>query len=112
MNWWHMPRILLPGLAALGMFGTPADAQQKLGDVQALRSPERIYATVCGYCHGRNVGPVLLGRHLPPPTIKFVARNGQNGMPAFRPSEITPAELDALAKWISAAPASKEEHGQ
>lgn len=102
---------LMPGLALLWI-AHPAQAQEKLGEVQAPRPPEQIYAKVCGYCHGRNVGPVLLGRHLSPPLIKFIARHGQNGMPAFRPSEITPAELDALTNWISAAPARKEEHGQ
>jgi mono/diheme cytochrome c family protein len=106
MKWW-----LMPGLA-LGIIAAPAGAQQKLGEVEAPRSPDQIYAKVCGYCHGRNVGPVILGRHLPPQSIKYVARHGQNGMPAFRPSEVTPSELDALANWISAAPARKEEHGQ
>jgi len=90
----------------------PVVAQQKLGAVQGVRSPEQVYAKVCGYCHGRNVGPVILGRHLPAEAITYIARHGQNGMPAFRPTEITPAELDALAHWISTAPARKEEHGQ
>lgn len=110
MKWWFMPglavvMIAVPALAQVG-------AQQTLGEVQAPRTPEQVYAKVCGYCHGRNVGPVILGRHLPADAIKSIARHGQNGMPAFRPSEITPAELDALTAWISAAPARKEEHGQ
>jgi mono/diheme cytochrome c family protein len=99
------------GLAGAILTG-PVFAAQKLGEVQPPRAPEQIYAKVCGYCHGRNVGPVILGRHLPAESIKYVARHGQNGMPAFRPSEVTPAELDALANWISAAEARKEEHGQ
>jgi mono/diheme cytochrome c family protein len=39
-------------------------------------------------------------------------RHGQNGMPAFRPTEITRSELDALAKWISASKADPAEKGQ
>lgn len=89
-----------------------AQAPQKLGEVQAPRAPETVYAKVCGYCHGRNVGPIILGRGLPADAIVYTARHGQNGMPAFRPSEISPAEMDALAKWISASEARKEEHGQ
>ncbi len=102
---------LYGGMIALALAG-PVAAQQRLGEVPAPRAPEQVYAKVCGYCHGRNVGPILLGRHLPAETVKYVARHGQNGMPAFRPTEVTPAELDALAEWIAAAPARKQEHGQ
>ena len=61
------------------------------------RSAEKLYASTCGYCHGRNVGPVILGRSLPVPAIEAVVRNGLNAMPAFRPSEISDAELAAVA---------------
>ena len=44
--------------------------------------------------------------------IKAVTRHGRNGMPAFRPTEVTNAELDALAVWISKSPARTEEHGK
>jgi hypothetical protein len=33
-------------------------------------------------------------------------------MPAFRPTEVTNAELDALAPWISASQADPKEKGQ
>jgi len=75
------------------------------------RPPERIYATTCGYCHGRNVGPVIRGRQLPVDAIVAIVRAGQNGMPAFRPTEIAPAELNQLAKWISTSAADPAEHG-
>lgn len=91
--------------------GTPPLGQQ-LGQVLPQRSPTRTYASTCGYCHGTNVGPILLGRHLPATYIKGMVRAGRNGMPAFRPSEVTPAELDALADWVSKAPANPTEHGQ
>jgi mono/diheme cytochrome c family protein len=98
-------------VAGLGL-ATAAYAAQKLGEVQPQRSPEVVYAKVCGYCHGKNVGPIILGRQLPADAIKAIARSGQNGMPAFRPTEITPAEMDALANWISASKASDKEHGK
>lgn len=97
--------------AGLGL-ATSALGAQKLGEVQPERTPEQVYAKVCGYCHGRNVGPIILGRQLPDDSIKSIARHGQNGMPAFRPTEITDAELDALAKWISTSEAATGEHGQ
>lgn len=98
--------IILLGIAA------PVVAAQQLGEVAPQRAPEQVYGAVCGYCHGRNVGPVLLGRHLPAETIKYVARHGQNGMPAFRPTEVSPAELEQLAEWISKAAPRPQDHGQ
>lgn len=84
---------------------------EKLGEYQAPRKPEVVYTQICGYCHGRNVGPIILGRKLPASYIALMARNGRNGMPAFRPTEISKAELDGLAKWISASSAPAKEHG-
>jgi mono/diheme cytochrome c family protein len=104
-------KIVIATMAVLGL-ASAAFAAQKLGEVQGERSPDIVYAKVCGYCHGRNVGPIILGRQLPVDAIKQIARHGQNGMPAFRPTEVTNAELDALAKWISASTASDKEHGK
>jgi mono/diheme cytochrome c family protein len=91
---------------------TLAPAGQQLGQPLPQRSPAKTYASICAYCHGHNVGPILLGRHLPAAAIKDMVRAGRNGMPAFRPSEISPAELDALATWIAKAPKDTKEHGQ
>jgi mono/diheme cytochrome c family protein len=89
-----------------------AFAAQKLGQVQGERPPEVIYAKTCGYCHGANIGPVIRGRGLSAETIKAMVRSGPNGMPAFRPTEISNTELAALAKWISVSKADPEEKGQ
>ncbi len=106
----------LPATPALAQQGSapPAAApvRQALGKVLPQRSPEQVYAKVCGYCHGRNVGPIILGRGLPAEAVHYIVRHGQNAMPAFRPTEITPGELDALSQWVSQSPARKEEHGQ
>jgi mono/diheme cytochrome c family protein len=101
------------GLAAGAalLIGGVAFAAQKLGQPQGERAPEEIYAKTCGYCHGRNVGPVIRGRALPAEAIVRQVRHGQNGMPAFRPTEITTSELDALAKWISTSKADPKEMG-
>ena len=76
------------------------------------RAPEYLYARTCGYCHGHNVGPIIRGRHLPAPVIAAMVRSGQGAMPAFKPTEITDTELQALAAWLSTAPADPREHGQ
>jgi mono/diheme cytochrome c family protein len=76
------------------------------------RPPEAVYAQVCGYCHGRNVGPVIRGRGLPASLVKIMVRTGPNAMPAFRPTEISDTELDALANWIQHSEADPEEAGQ
>lgn len=104
-------KIFWGGIAALGI-ASSAIAAQKLGEYQSDRAPEVVYAKVCGYCHGKNVGPIILGRNLDTDMIKAVARHGRNGMPAFRPTEVSNAELDALANWISKSPARAEEHGK
>jgi mono/diheme cytochrome c family protein len=100
-------------MAAVALLaGGVAIAGQKLGQPQGERSPEVVYAKTCGYCHGKNVGPVIRGRALPADAIKTIVRHGQNGMPAFRPTEITQSELDKLAAWISASKADSKEKGQ
>jgi mono/diheme cytochrome c family protein len=104
---------LLMGAVALGLVvAGQALASQKLGDPQGERPPDKVYATTCGYCHGTNVGPIIRGRALPADMIKQIVRSGQNAMPAFRQTEITAAELDKLAIWISAGKADAKETGQ
>lgn len=92
--------------AALAMWSGGAVAQQ------AERPPEKIYDNVCGYCHGKNVGPIILGRKLPAESVKLFVRTGFGAMPAFKPTEITDEELDALAQWISASEEDDTEHGK
>jgi len=76
------------------------------------RAPQDVYRVTCGYCHGHNVGPLILGRKLPAATIQAMVRAGRGAMPAFRPTEITNAELAALAQWIEKSKANAKEHGQ
>ncbi|MCP5215741.1 MAG: cytochrome c [Pseudomonadales bacterium] len=75
------------------------------------RDVQQIYASTCHYCHDTGVAPVLFGRALPPQYIAHRVRNGFNAMPAFKPSEIGVADLEALARWIeqSAVPGEGEQ---
>lgn len=73
------------------------------------RAPEVIYAKTCGYCHGARVAPVIRGRGLPVEIITAYVRSGPRAMPAFRPTEISNAELAALARWINASKADPRE---
>ncbi len=100
---------LVTGLASL-ITGS-AFAAQKLGQPLDERAPDVTYAKTCGYCHGRNVGPVILGRALDPAIVKTMVRHGRNGMPAFRPTEIADGELSALADWISKSKSVATESG-
>ncbi len=78
----------------------------------ADRAPQAVYAQTCGYCHGANVGPVIRGRGIDAAAVGYIVRHGQNAMPAFRPTEISPAELTALAGWIEKSAADPKERGR
>lgn len=101
------------GLGALTAAGSAASmASAQPANEPPARSPQHIYDRTCGYCHGHNVGPLILGRRLPAPVITALVRSGQGAMPAFKPTEITNQELAALAAWIEASPSDTTEHGQ
>ncbi|HWU01168.1 MAG TPA: cytochrome c [Novosphingobium sp.] len=104
----HAAALAVLGLALAGT----ARAGQELGQTLPQRSPEKVYASTCGYCHGHNVGPIILGRHLPADMVRYMVRHGRLGMPAFRPSEITDAELNALATWVEKALRNEKESGK
>lgn len=87
--------VVLPLALALG---TVALGQER----EVEQTPEQIWDASCGYCHsGPMQAPVLHGRQLPQELIISFARNGANGMPPFHESELSDAELRALARWIS-----------
>jgi mono/diheme cytochrome c family protein len=86
---------------ALLAFAAPALAQS----AGQWRAPDHIWASSCTYCHDSGVGPHLRGAHPDPKLVVIVARSGLPGMPAFHPSEISDAELAALAAWLQVQPA-------
>ena len=81
-------------------------------DARPGNGPEGTYSRTCGYCHGANVGPAILGLHLPAELIRSAVRTGPGAMPAFRQTEISDADLERLSEWISDSPAETHEHGQ
>jgi mono/diheme cytochrome c family protein len=66
------------------------------GDVGAAA-----YGRTCGYCHDMKIGPTLRGREFDREAVKYFVRNGSRAMPAFRQSEISDAELDAIATLVA-----------
>lgn len=92
--------------------GLAANANAQANYEIEPRSPQFIYDRTCGYCHGHNVAPIILGRQLPAAVVAALVRSGQGAMPAFKPTEITNQELAALAQWISQSDADPQEHGQ
>ncbi len=114
--------VAMTGLALLGAGGMVAYSAQAQNAAQAqptasagaerVREPQAIYERTCGYCHGHNVGPIIRGRNLPAAVITTFVRSGNGAMPAFKPTEISDAELAGLARWISTSAADPKEHGQ
>ena len=102
--------VLLAGGGLAGSLSNSASAQATY-EIQP-RAPEYLYARTCGYCHGHNVAPIIRGRNLPPAVIRSIVRSGMGAMPAFKPTEITDTELQALSEWLSQSETDPEEHGQ
>ena len=71
----------------------------------SAQKPETIWRATCGYCHGSVPGaPELRGIDLPEEVVVTAARQGAPGMPVFHSSEISDADLQALARWIAHQP--------
>ncbi len=64
-------------------------------------NPEAIWRSACSYCHDTGVAHRLLGTHPPVATVTQIVRSGIGAMPAFHPSEIGPAQLRELARWVN-----------
>ena len=101
------------GLFAAGVLTTLASAQE------AAPNGEAVYEHWCAPCHAAGPGhpgtqglqikyrdtdtnPVLVDRtDLTPEVVKVFVRQGVLSMAPFRKTEITDAELDALAAFLS-----------
>jgi mono/diheme cytochrome c family protein len=99
----------------LGGCAAPASAQDRPEEHAAGRA---VYAKWCAPCHdpgithpgthaltvkyqGVKSGVLLEWQDLPVATVKFGVRHGISVMPQFRKTEISDAELDALAKYLA-----------
>ncbi|MCC7461302.1 MAG: cytochrome c [Gammaproteobacteria bacterium] len=91
-------RFVVGMAAALALLGPGHAAAQSAGE---WRGPEQLWGALCGYCHGAGVSLQLLGAKLPAATIAEFTRKGLKAMPPFAPTQISDAELAALAAWIS-----------
>ncbi|WP_428408868.1 c-type cytochrome [Hyphococcus sp.] len=82
-------------------------------------SGQQIFNAQCVHCHGageehpgtfqlaatRGAGYAVLEQRedLTSDYVKYIVRNGLNGMPPFKPTVITDAELDMLAGYLAKA---------
>lgn len=100
-------------LIAMMMVGTA-----RAGDMKdSVSHGKQIFDTQCVFCHGQGLGhpawqmlalkkgkakAYIVGRtDLTPLYIKHVVRNGLIEMPPFRVTQISNADLDALAQYIT-----------
>jgi mono/diheme cytochrome c family protein len=67
----------------------------------ADRSGEQVFHDTCYLCHTTGVSPSLTKQPLPFETLLYIVRHGSNGMPAFRPTEISDKELHNLADYLA-----------
>lgn len=89
-----------------------------LQDHTSLDTGEEVFVYWCWNCHGEGPGkpgttalealhkgevPALLQERedLDAEAVKFFVRNGTSIMPFFRPTQITDAQLDLLAEYLS-----------
>lgn len=93
---------LVPVCAAVATLALPVTGTAQSAAAGQWKSSEQIYGSTCAYCHETHVAPRLFGRRLAPEYVKHVVQSGQRAMPAFRPTDFTAAELDALARMIAA----------
>jgi (+)-pinoresinol hydroxylase len=93
--------------------GAPLTAKQAEG--------QKLYRSTCFYCHSERVwgtfaierrrGPAdaLLEKRtdLVPDFVKSVVRNGLGSMPAYRRTELTDTEVDAIIAYLTRANSTK-----
>lgn len=69
-----------------------------------LSGGAKAYATHCGYCHDRAIGPAIGGRGLDAATLTAMVRNGPGSMPAFPQSLVSDDDIAAIAKYLTTQP--------
>lgn len=99
--------VALVALAACGSSSETASAGDKgkltyLGKESIPKDKaEMVFQQTCMACHATGVGPVILGRDLPPEAIKLFVRHGNRAMPAFTEAMIDDETLDRVAEMVS-----------
>jgi len=65
-------------------------------------SSQQLWRETCSYCHNDHVARELRGTGLTAQAIATAVRSGPGTMPTFAPSEVSDAELERLAQWLTA----------
>lgn len=105
--------LILGPTFAVAQNAPPLTAKQEQG--------QKLYRSTCFYCHSdkvwgtfaierrRGTSDALLEKRtdLVPEFVKSVVRNGLGSMPAYRRTELTDAEVDAIVAYLTRANASK-----
>ena len=111
-----LPVLALVGLAAAALTLCGYAPAAEPSDPHAVG--RAVYTKWCAPCHDPGVihpgtnaltvkyqgvkpGVLLEWKDLQPETVKFLVRHGISVMPQFRKTEISDADLDALAKFLS-----------
>jgi mono/diheme cytochrome c family protein len=125
-GWWIVDGGSSSGVVAVGLVallciaGGPARAQGTSPNQKdtALKKGNETYQYWCATCHGRGPGhpgtvaltakykgalPGVLEERtdLTPQTVRFAVRRGTSIMPFFRKTEVSDADLDAIAQYLT-----------
>lgn len=109
--------VVLAFAASLSSEATAADAPLTAQQEQG----KKLYSGTCHYCHSEKVwGTLALERRrgpadallekrtdLVPAFVKTVVRNGLGSMPAYRRTELTDADVDAIVAYLTRANRSR-----
>ena len=111
-----MPAVKTTIESAPAAVETPTAPPSAMMDADTQKQGRVVYVHYCADCHDDGEGrpgtmrltarmgaekSVLTTRaDLAPEYVKVIVRNGLGMMPAFRPTEVTDADLDALAAYI------------
>jgi mono/diheme cytochrome c family protein len=105
-------------LAGLALAGLTMGTAQATGPSDPYAPGRAVYTKWCAPCHDPGVihpgtnaltvkyqgvksGVLLEWKDLPPELVRHLVRNGISVMPQFRKTEISDADLDALAKFLA-----------
>jgi mono/diheme cytochrome c family protein len=97
--------LLIAAIGAVTASPSKPTAKAAKMPAPAVISGRSLFVNTCAVCHGTNGqgddGPSLQGLGLPPAAIKPIVQNGfKDEMPSFA-KRFKPAELDALAGYVS-----------
>ena len=109
--------ILVAAVLSMGIAAVTSAGAEEAAAARPMLTGAQIFAKHCSYCHGpgtdhpgtrqlrdtRGEEFALLEKRtdLYPDYIETIIRHGLNAMPPFKPTVITDAELDRLAKYLA-----------